>query len=89
MKLSVGIVLILLTFCVPAAGQKNSPKVFTSDIDNFWQAYDSCQTTKDCLSQLHFIQTLYVDNGTKGLKAFMEARDYTPGLWVKLLLNKI
>lgn len=67
----------------PAA--QDTKKVFTSDIDNFWIAYDSIQTTKDSLQQIHFIQTLYIDKGTKGLKAFMEARDYTAELWVKLI----
>jgi hypothetical protein len=59
--------------------------VFTSDIDHFWQAYDSVQTTPDTLQQLRFIQTIYVDAGTPGLKAFMEARNYSAPLWVRLL----
>jgi hypothetical protein len=45
--------------------------VFTSDIDHFWIAYDSAQTTADSVQQLHYVQTLYVDEGTPGLKAFM------------------
>jgi hypothetical protein len=52
-------------------------KVFTSDIDNFWTAYDSIQSTKDSLKQIDFIQKLYIDKGTKGLKAFMAVRNYT------------
>lgn len=75
----------LFTLSLISAAQKSTQKVFTSDIDNFWIAYDSCQTTNDSLKQLHYIQTLYVDKGTKGLKAFMKARDYTPGLWVSLI----
>ncbi len=59
--------------------------VFTQDIDNFWTAFDSTQTTKDSVRQLHFIKTLYVDKGTEGLRAFMQARDYTAELWVKLI----
>ena len=61
------------------------PKVFTQDIDNFWIAYDSIKSTSDSLKQIHFIQTLYVDKGTPGLKAFMEARDYSPELFVQLI----
>jgi hypothetical protein len=64
---------------------QGSQKVFTSDIDNFWIAYDSIQTTKDSLQQIHFIQTLYIDKGTNGLKAFMDARDYSAKLWVDLI----
>src|SRR4051812_12682858 len=77
------IVFIFITACFRSEGQKNtSQKVFTSDINNFWTAYDSCQTTADSLKQIHYIQTFYIDKGTPGLKAFMEARDYTPELWV-------
>jgi hypothetical protein len=60
-------------------------RVFTSDIDHFWIAYDSAQTTTDSVQQLHFIQTLYVEKGTPGLKAFMEVRDYSGPGWVSLL----
>jgi hypothetical protein len=64
---------------------QNNQKVFTSDIDNFWIAYDSIKTTQDSLKQIVFIKTLYIDKGTKGLKAFMTARDYSAELWVKLI----
>ena len=78
-------ILIFLTHFLIATGQNKNQKVFTSDIDNFWSAYDSCQTTTDSLKQLHYIQSLYVDKGTEGLKAFMEARDYTSELWLTLV----
>jgi hypothetical protein len=60
-------------------------KVFTSDIDNFWLAYDSIRSTSDSLKQLQFIQTLYIDKGTEGLHAFMKARDYSAPHWVQLI----
>lgn len=69
-------------FCSSA---QNNQKVFTSDIDNFWIAYDSIQSTKDSSKQIDFIQKLYVDKGTKGLKGFMAVRNYTPALWVQLI----
>ena len=52
-------------------------KIFTSDIDNFWIAYDSVQTTKDTVKQLQFIQELYLDKATAGLKDFMIARGHS------------
>ena len=75
---------LLLIFSFASNAQKDQ-KVFTSDIDNFWIAYDSIQTTKDSLKQIDFIQKLYVDKGTKGLKAFMAVRNYTATLWVQLI----
>lgn len=63
-------------------GQDSAKVVFTTDIDHFWEAYDSARTTTDSVRQLHFIKTLYIDRGTPGLKAFMQARDYTAEGWV-------
>ncbi|OKS84789.1 hypothetical protein [Mucilaginibacter polytrichastri] len=76
--------LLLLNLCIlPLAyGQYSTRKVITTDIDNFWTAYDSIRTTNDSLKQLYYIQKLYVNRGTPGLKAFMEAKDYTPGSYV-------
>jgi hypothetical protein len=60
-------------------------KVFTQDIDNFWTAFDSIRTTNDSLKQIDFIQTLYIDKGSEGLKAFMVARRYSAPLYVQLI----
>lgn len=76
------ILVYILSF---ASKGQDTKKVFTSDIDNFWTAYDSIQTTNDSLKQIDFIQKLYIDKGTKGLRAFMAARDYSAQLWVKLI----
>lgn len=75
---------LTLSLSLSSLAQKDR-KVFTSDIDNFWIAFDSIQSTKDSLQQIGFIQKLYIDKGSKGLKAFMEARDYTAKLWVELI----
>jgi hypothetical protein len=85
MQRIVGALLLFLLLAHISSAQNTTQKVFTSDIDNFWRAYDSIRTTKDSVKQLHFIQTLYIDKGTQGLKAFMEARDYTAELWIKLI----
>ena len=76
-----------LLFCIFSFTSKgqDAKKVFTSDIDNFWIAYDSIQTTKDSVKQIDFIQKLYIDKGTKGLRAFMAVRDYNAKLWVQLI----
>jgi hypothetical protein len=77
---------IVIALPVLSKAQGNNKKtIYTVDIDNFWTAYDSVKTTTDTLKQQHFIQSLYVDKGTEGLKAFMEARNYNAKLWVKLI----
>jgi hypothetical protein len=78
---------ILILICFLFLLLQGQQKVFTSDIDNFWIAYDSIQTTKDSLKQIGFIQKLYIDKGTSGLKAFMLARGYNAKLWIELIHN--
>jgi hypothetical protein len=90
MKRSTGLVLFSFLilphiYAQPASPATPGQKVFTSDIDHFWTAYDSVQTTTDSMRQLYFIQTLYVEKGTPGLKAFMDVRDYSAPGWVSLL----
>ena len=75
---------LLSSFSLRSAAQDTN-KVFTTDIDNFWIAYDSIQTTTDSLMQIDFIQKLYIDKGTKGLRSFMVLRDYSAKLWIQLI----
>lgn len=60
-------------------------KIFTSDIDNFWIAYDSIQKTNDYSKKLNFINQLYIEKGTKGLKALMKSKDYNDTLYVNVI----
>jgi hypothetical protein len=50
--------------------------IFTSDIDHFWRAFDSVQTTKDSSRQVDIMQSLYIDKGTAGLTEFMQLRSF-------------
>lgn len=52
-------------------------KIYTSDIDNFWVAYDSIQKINDEEKQLEIIQQLYLDKATDGLKDFMISREHS------------
>lgn len=55
---------------------QNEPNVFTSDIDNFWIAFDSLQTIKEKNTQIEVMQSMYIDKGTFGLKMFMGLRNF-------------
>ncbi|MBX6360172.1 MAG: hypothetical protein IRZ03_08845 [Acidobacterium ailaaui] len=76
----------LLTFSVLTYGQ-NSSTIYTTDIDNFWQAYDSVRTTKDTVKQLYFIQTLYLDKASDGLKDFIYLREHSSKLHLDNILK--
>ncbi|WP_407405960.1 Ig-like domain-containing protein [Chryseobacterium sp.] len=75
----------IFTFLITSVYSQNSNKIYTSDIDNFWTAYDSIQKSKDFHKNIQFINTLYIEPGTKGLHAFMKARNYNDSLYVQLI----
>src|ERR1700754_4777203 len=69
------ILICSLTSSVIVCGQ-NAPTVYTSDIDNFWIAFDSLQTIKEKNTQIEVMQSVYIDRATFGLKMFMELRKF-------------
>jgi hypothetical protein len=76
---------IIFSLVFASAFSQKSAKIFTSDIDNFWVAYDSIQKTNDHTQKLALIKKLYTDKGTPGLKAFMKARDYNDTVFVNII----
>lgn len=73
-------IILLFSFlfsCSFLFSQPSSPLFVTSDIDNFWSAYDKIVATKDSATQYHYINQLYIDKGSVGLRYIMEARRYT------------
>ncbi len=59
--------------------------VVTSDIDNFWKAYDLVIEESDSLKQVALIDSLYIKKGTIGLKSIMEARNYSAAEYVDII----
>ena len=57
--------------------EKPSSNIVTKDIANFWIAYDKITATQDSILQHKLIDSLYFQKGTDGLKAIMQARNYT------------
>ena len=73
---------LLLSFCLMyslhlPAQQKNINILFTSDITNFWIAYDSLYSTKDTLLQLNYVKELYLKKATLGLLVFYQSNHLT------------
>lgn len=57
---------------------KQQGQVITSDIDNFWIAYDKITSTSDSAQQLAYFKSLFLEKGSAGLPLIMEARRYSP-----------
>lgn len=70
----VAIILSLTTF---SFAQKFKQTFVSTDLDNFWLAYDKIILTKDSTEQYHLLKELYLDKGTQGLKDLIEVRNYT------------
>lgn len=84
MKKRILIVLCLLTLGGNLYAQKQTA-INTTDIDHFWTTYDAIQQAKDFSEKIFIINEQYINKGSKGLKAFMEVRQYNDTLWVELI----
>lgn len=63
--------------CVSNSEGKSNQNIITSDIPNFWNAYDHIVSTNDSILQYKFLDSLYIKKGTSGLKGIMYTRNYT------------
>ncbi|WP_343745333.1 DUF2268 domain-containing putative Zn-dependent protease [Chitinophaga sp.] len=70
-------VILLLTVLVVNTLHAQT-KIYYSDIDLFWKTFDSVHTVSDSATQVHLIQTMYLEKGTKGLKELARIRNWTP-----------
>lgn len=81
MKYSPTVALYLL-FISSNIFPQNPPNVITADVHNFWAAYDKIITTKNNAAQLEYLNKLFIEKGTPGLKGIMKARRYSPQEYV-------
>jgi len=66
-------------------GQQKESNVITTDVDNFWIAYDLIKQESDSLKQLKLVEELYLTKGTPGLEGIIQARRYTPEEFVDMI----
>jgi hypothetical protein len=76
-----------LSILIACENQKNPKTIITSDITNFWIAYDKITSTKDSTLQYKYLDSLYLKKGTDGLRAMRHARNYTSQEYI-LAINK-
>jgi len=77
MKRTAFILVLCLFMLKGVLAQERPSDLVTTDIRNFWSAYDKIIATKDSAQQYAYLHELFIAKGTPGLKAIMEARDYT------------
>lgn len=81
------IIIIIATFFFISCENKPtiSQDIYSTDIDNYWNAYDKIVATKDSTLQYKYINDLYIDKGSIGLKNIMTARRYTAKEYVEAI----
>jgi len=72
--------LIVSSFCL---GQH--PSISTTDINNFWRAYDKLSTAQSKEDSVTIIQTEYIDQATNHFKTFIRIRKFTAAEYVKII----
>lgn len=78
------LLLLLVFFTAPA---QKPFTVVTTDVTNFWKAYDKIITTKDTLQQYRYLNDVYIDKGSQGLKDIMQVRNYTAKNYIDAINN--
>lgn len=77
--------LILTCFSCQQSVRKTEDKVFTSDVDLFWQVFDKVVAENDTSVQIRLLDSLYIGQGSIGLQEIIEARNYTARQYVELI----
>ncbi len=67
--------------------QPINENVITTDITNFWEAYDNITTTQDSVLQYNYLDSLYFKKGTAGLEGIREVRNYTAQDYIHSINN--
>ena len=79
MRFSTGFSVVLLAFSAPpgiaqATHDPNAARLVTSDITNFWRAYDRAQLASTDQARIDAYYDLYVRPGSPGLHDFIRTR---------------
>jgi len=76
-NMKIALTIFCLLICKVICAQNLSTSFVTTDIDNFWTAYDRIVATKDSSQKYEYLDRYFISKGTPGLKAMMKARSYT------------
>lgn len=81
----------LLIICIGISLLTNAQSLkqtfVSTDIDNFWVAYDKISSTKDSIKQYAYLKEFYLNKGSEGLKSIIEVRNYTDKEFIDAINN--
>jgi hypothetical protein len=76
---------IFLLFVFGIVHSQNNHVIETSDIDNFWNAYDKLKDAKSINDSINIMQTDYIDKSSQYFKEFIRVRNFKAEEYIKLL----
>ena len=76
-KIVLGAMLLSTLLGCGVQKEVSNKNIVTTDIDNFWDAYDNITATKDTAAQKQYLNKLFIDKGSEGLHSMIQARNYT------------
>ncbi len=79
------LVLAALLLARPGRSQTPKSRIYTQDVANFWQAYDSLRATPDTARQRRLVQRLYLDRATPGLRDFAQSQELRARSYVQVV----
>lgn len=82
------VILVILAFGGHESfGQDFNKQFVTTDIDNYWFAYDQINKATDSIERIKLINELYIDKATDGLKGLLTVRRYRDDEFVANMLK--
>jgi len=79
--------LLLLFVVIGCKNDKSELSIISSDINNFWIAYDKIRSTEDTIQQNTYLQELFIEKGSIGQKAMIDARGYSNNEYLDAIRN--
>jgi hypothetical protein len=79
---------ISMGFFLNGSAQKFSQQFYTTDIQQYWNAYDQIIQEKDSAKQASLLQMRYLDPASQGLKSLIRLRNYSVGEYVQNIRNR-
>src|SRR5690606_28715819 len=78
-------IIILFVLIFGFANSQNKQIIETSDIENFWKAFDKLIDASNKNDSINIIQTEYIDISTEFFKEFIKVRNFTAEEYVSLI----
>lgn len=80
-----------LLFCVllfvSCKSEQVSKNVITTDVANFWEAFNNITSTQDSALQHKYLDSLYFKKGSLGLEAIRQVRNYSSQDYIDAINN--